>query len=251
MANRYDVSAERSLESQVGAMATVGVWYDASRIYGVANGGAVSSVPDKSGRNIALTQGTGSLQPTLQLSPFPYLVFDGTDDFMSAAYTNTPTNISMWAVVNCTTNATTARRILDKNQTTGAWLGKDSVGAGDSYGGGVLEGVSPFGAFQAVTAGSWIVVGVERQGSNRKIFYNSTVSGNTATVATTAVAATNLGVGGTAAGANPFLGSIAEVIVFEAALDGSQKGLLMKYFGKKYNIAGISMAYSPVESSVF
>lgn len=251
MANKYDIIGDRPLESQIGAMATVGVWYDASRIYGVANGGAVSSVPDKSGRNISLTQGTGSLQPTLQLSPFPYLVFDGTDNFMSSAYTSTPTNISMWAVVNCTSNLTTARRILDKNQTTGAWLGKDTVGTTDSYGGGVLEGVSPFGAFQSISAGNWIVVGVERQSSNRKIFYNSTVSGNTATVATTAVAATNLGVGGTAAGANPFLGSIAEVIVYEAALDGSQKGILMKYFGKKYNISGISTGYAPIEISTF
>lgn len=251
MASEYNLTAIRSLESQVGNLATVGVWYDAARIYGVANGGAVSSVPDKGGRNINLTQGTGGSQPTLQLSPFPYLVFDGTDDFMSAAYTNQPTDISMWAIVNCTTNATTGRRIIDKNQTTGAWLGKDSVGAGDSYGGGVLEGGSPFGAFQAVTVGSWIVLGVERQGTSRKIFYNSTVSGNTATVASTAVAATNLGVGGTAAGANFFLGSIAEVIVFEAALDGAQKNVLFKYFGRKYNLAGVTMGYAPSESSPF
>jgi hypothetical protein len=249
MANRYDSSFDRSLENQVANLASVGVWYDASRIYGVANGAAVSSVSDKSGRGLSLTQGTGGFQPLFQISPFPNLLFDGTDDFMSAAYTNQPVNISMWAVVNCTTNIVLARKILDKNSVTGAWLGKDTVSTSDNYGGGVLEGVSPFGAFQAVTAGSWIVLGVERQGTNRKIYYNSTASGNTATVATTAVAATNLGVGGTAAGLTVFQGNIAEVIIYEAALDGAQRNTLFKYFGKKYNMSGLTLSYAPTELS--
>jgi hypothetical protein len=92
------------------------VWYDASQ-NNEADDTALASITDRSGNGRHLTQATGSFQPLLKTNIAngkPVYRFDGTDDFVSAAFALVHP-VTLFTVFKQRSNPGSNRRAVDGN----------------------------------------------------------------------------------------------------------------------------------------
>jgi hypothetical protein len=157
-------------------------------------------------------------------------VFDGGDDFAATNYNTALTNFTacVWFKTSDSTNVAAAR-IIDKNFTTGFWLGKNSSGAANSWGGGVREDSPPYGRYITLTDGQWHFLVSSRSGTTHTIYGDGITNTTSGTVSSTALSTNVLTIAG---GATQRLkGNIAQVSIYNRALSATE--ILQNYNATK------------------
>lgn len=169
------------------------------------------------GYNGTLTNG-----PTFSSANGGSIVFDGTNAHVTTTFNTQLTNFTacIWFRPTDSTNSTYAR-LLDKNYVGGFWLGKGT--SANSWGGGVLEGVSPFGRYLTLTDGQWNFLVSTRLGTTHTLYGNGIINTTSGTVSSTALDTTNLMIarfiGG---GGYNFKGNIGLIQIYNRALSASE-----------------------------
>lgn len=110
----------------------VRAWFDASAITGVANGAALATWPDSSGRGFDAWQATTANQPifrTNRQNGLPGVDFDGVNDFLATALSASSMNETILAVVRMD-DFSTPGNILTSQQVIGGrqlWIWTDAA----------------------------------------------------------------------------------------------------------------------------
>lgn len=223
------------------------LWVAADRIVGVSNGGVVDLWEDLSRSGLDLT-GTGGQRPTYQtgvLNGRPVVRFDGTDDVLASA---SVVGSSFFAA-----NSVTACYVLRQNAgglnngTAFAWPAPDNtnrLGAftafsddvfyfthGNSAAGGEISVAQPGGwddVFHVVMLHRDAGAGTIRV--DRAVVLSATFTDDLDVTQTA-----SLYVGArTAIGENPFAGDIAEIAIWNRALNDREIARLETYLSRKY-----------------
>lgn len=149
-------------------------WYAASRISGIANGGAVATWPDLSGNGLHLVQATGSKQPLYTLSDITCVRFDGTDDFVGLNFTQNQPSASF---VLYRTRSAAANKFFADGSSAGATASLLLSGTGlaiRAFAGSFLDNTT------AVADNVWNYVGGIWNGASGALRVNGiSTSGNT------------------------------------------------------------------------
>jgi len=147
------------------------------------------------------------------------IVFDGVDDNATTTFNTALEDFTIccWFKPTDSSNPGYAR-LLDKNFTSGFWLGKNAYTA-NSWGGGIQEASDPFGIFLTLPDGQWNFLSSIRS-STTHILYGNGISNTTSnTVSSAALDTTSLliaqYIGG---GGYNFNGNIASLQIYNRAL---------------------------------
>jgi len=235
------------------------LWLNADGL-NLSQGAAVSQWTDQSGRNIILSQGTSSLRPLFQtalLNGHAAVQFDGADEFLR---TSVPIDlwggsddVTLFVVTSTGSSQWDYADILDFDHATAPYDGFVIQQQGGNanqfywtyYTGGSWQG----NASQAqLTVGGAPMFESLTNGSSLAFYVN----GQTAvsqTVSSGAAKATNLLTLGncTAPFARPFNGAIAEVLIYNRALNSAERLGVENYLSQEYGIA----VASPVPTNPF
>src|SRR3989344_3840895 len=111
------------------------------------------------------------------------LNFDGSNDFTACAWFKDD------GVVNGT-----HERIIDKSYQNGFWIGRNNT-VTNSWGGGVLEAVSPYGRFVTLSDGVWHHICSKREGTTHTIIGDGGAVSTSGTVANTVLDSTAVRIG--------------------------------------------------------
>ena len=168
---------------------------------------------------------TGTLTngPTFNGANGGTIVFPGnTDNRIQTSYGPTFTNftISLWFKDN---NSVDYGRLLDKNYAGGFWLGRNGSTA-NSWGGGVLESVGPYGIYLTLTDGRWHFLTSIRSGTTHTLYGDGITNTTSNTVSAAALDATTLAIGGWSGGvgSQQFTGNISNVLFYNRALSATE-----------------------------
>lgn len=151
------------------------------------------------------------------------LVFDGGDDFVLTNYNIALTDFTfcLWFKAPDSTNPQSTR-LMDKNYITGMWLGKNTTGASNSWGGGVRESNAPYGIYLTLTDGQWNFLASIRSGTTHTLYGNGISNTTSNTVSATALSTDNMAIGSVYGGGNYFKGNIAQTQIYNRALSASE-----------------------------
>lgn len=210
-------------------------WWAADSL-ALSNGAAVSSLPDLSGNGFTFVQATGGNQPTFntnQQNGKPGLTFAGSQ-FMTAGVPVTGQVFSMFAVLKNTSAASGVRGCFHVgensgfsfNVNTGPVRNMQSRGAADMDDG-------------AATLNTELWSGTRATGPTVWTFYLNGVSQSiTSTNATMTSAATSsvLGKFDNALGGFAWVGSIFEVLVYDAVLSSTDRAKVEAYLNSKWAV---------------
>ena len=169
------------------------------------------------GNNGTLTNG-----PTYNTGSGGSIVFDGTNAHVTTTFNTQLTNftVCLWFRPTDSTNPTYAR-LLDKNYGGGFWLGKGT--SANSWGGGVLEGSSPFGRYLTLTDGQWNFLVSIRSGITHTLYGNGITNTTSGTVSSNALDTTNLMIARYIDGGGfNFKGNISQTSIYNRALSASE-----------------------------
>jgi hypothetical protein len=178
---------------------------------------------------VGTNNGTLVNGPTFNSANGGSIVFDGTNDFVSTTYNAALTNFTVcaWFLADLINPA--AARVVDKNFTNGFWIGKNSSGAANSWGGGVREASTPFGRYITLPDGQWNFITSTRSNTIHTIYGNGITNLVSGSVSSTALSTDNLAIAG---GANQILrGNVASVFVYNRALSAIE--ILQNYNATK------------------
>ena len=163
--------------------------------------------------------GLGTFNGTLVSGPTwgtDGIIFDGVNDVITTSLTTQFTDFAAMATVNVSAFSGFASRIIDKNFSTGFWLGK--AFAPNQAGGGVKETGTPFGRYVAAQEGIFNTLFSTRGGSTHSIYKNGSSTVATGTVASSALSADSVSFGG----ASNFLnGTISFTLISNQSFSGS------------------------------
>lgn len=129
----------------------------------------------------------------------------------------------------------TYERLVDRNFSTGFWLGRDSNTA-NRWGGGFIRPTSPYGIYDnGFTDGQWHMIGISRSGSTQRLWNKGTVV-QTATGLSTAATNANAIFFGTEPGVvtyglNGFLGM---VMMYSRELTAAEMTQIFQYYNLRY-----------------
>lgn len=228
--NRNGVSGSNAgIKVWTPADSTTSLWYDASDASTVTIDTGVSQWNDKSAGGNNATQATGGNQPlyvTNDLAGRNVLEFTSARS-LTHAYANATTNISIFMVVNVTTDTSSTRRRIFSTQ--GANTTQSNIYSRDTntFNWGTLGSSSTYRfAGTAITADSWNIIGLTR--TTGGIFYWNGSSSNS--FATDSTGDTNGTIGG------GFTGKLAELIVYNSSLSTSDRQRVEGYLAWKWNL---------------
>jgi hypothetical protein len=141
------------------------------------------------------------------------LSYDGSQDWTSTLLNTAFGNFTLeaWFTVVASGNNAGSARILDKRYDTGAWVGKDTAGGANSWGGGVKQAGSPYGDYGLATDGSWHHIVSVRSGTTHTVYIDGAVAAVNNNVSSSALSNDALYFGANTATGNKFKGSIDEV----------------------------------------
>ncbi|MGK5085427.1 LamG-like jellyroll fold domain-containing protein, partial [Bdellovibrionota bacterium FG-1] len=142
--------------------------------------------------------------------------------------------VEVWFKSNSTIGG--YERLIDKNYISGFWMGRSSTTAG-SWGGGVEEGVPPYGVYVSLADGAWHQLVSVRSGTTHYIYGDGITQTTSNTVSNAALSTTSLAVGGSAAGLSAG-SSIATVRVYNRAL--SQAEVQQNCFALASRFSGVT-----------
>lgn len=212
-------------------------WVAGNLIVGLNDGDPVSSWADQSGNGNNATQGTGASQPlyeTNELNGFPVVRFDGSNDFLDAtvaASTTAYTRISVFQ--------------WDTSQGTGAFRVALNFGPGASANT-TFTGIDPSGFYisshsaagndlpSGVSSG-WIVASVVVSAGTIEWWLDGASVGSSST--DVLARGSNLArLGNYGSGSFYFKGDIAEDIIYDAALNSTDRQTVENYLLLKYGL---------------
>jgi hypothetical protein len=168
----------------------------------------------------------GSLinSPTFNSANVGSIVFDGTNDYVDTNYTQQlgDFTIALWFNANATTPA--SGRILDKNYINGTWIGKNTSGGLNSWGGGVRESVAPYGIYITLPDGQWNYLVSIRSGTTHILYGNGITNTTSNTVSSTSLDTSILrfGVENSGVGVSYYKGNIASAQIYNRALSAAE-----------------------------
>jgi hypothetical protein len=192
------------------------LYLDAANTRSYPGNGTVWTDLSRGGNNGTLTNG-----PTFNSANGGSIVFDGSNDNISTNYNSQLTNftVCVWFKTSDSSNPGAAR-IIDKNYISGFWIGKNSTGASNSWGGGVLESSPPYGRYITLTDGQWHFLVSTRLGTTHTIYGDGITNSTSGTVSSTALSTTSLTIAGGAA--QVFKGNIAQTSIYNRALSATE-----------------------------
>lgn len=210
------------------------LWLDASSIEGLADGAAVTTWADKSGKGYDATAGTSS--PNYRLNGVngqPAVDFDGGADDMTISMVETTSNWTWFFVIDADADtssslsylydAATGRFIMSHRSTTGTGNPGYHDGTGHSSAEASITGAQVYEYNLSSAAGGFIYRnGVQILSST----YTQKALGGAQRIA-----AHNSG-GGT----NSFDGRIAEIIAYNSALGSTDRDTIYDYIANKYGL---------------
>ena len=167
--------------------------------------------------------GTLTNGPTFSSTNGGSIVFDGGDDFVLTNYNIALTDFTacMWFKTPDSTNAQ-SNRLLDKNYALGMWLGKNTTGTSNSWGGGVRESSAPYGIYLTLTDGQWHFLASIRSGTTHTLYGDGISNTTSNTVSTTALSTDFISIGSNGGAASYFKGNIAQTQIYNRALSASE-----------------------------
>jgi hypothetical protein len=154
--------------------------------------------------------------PTFDSGSGGSIIFDGVNDIITTSYAPTFNNFSVIVWFKSVSNISYSR-LVDKNYLNGMWIGRNSNIA-NSWGGGVLDGSSPFGRYITLQDGNWHMIASTRQGTTHTIYGDGITNTVSGTVSSTALSATSFAFGKNPSGTDQFSGSIANILIYNKAL---------------------------------
>ena len=96
------------------------------------------------------------------------LDFDGSNDQVNTNITTQFADFTVWCWFRVPSDTGTYRRLIDKNFTSGFWLGRNSAAAGQ-WGGGILEANPLYGTFVSLTTSVVSFLAMSRQGTVKTV----------------------------------------------------------------------------------
>jgi hypothetical protein len=163
--------------------------------------------------------GLGTFNGTLVSGPtwgVDGIIFDGSNDVITTSLTTQFTDFTAMATAKINVGAVVAARIIDKNFSTGFWLGK--AFADNQAGGGVREGSTPYGRYVSCTEGVYNTLFSTRGGTTHSIYKNGSSTVATGTVTSTALSSDSVSFGGSS---NFLLGTISFTLMSDQSFSGS------------------------------
>jgi len=163
--------------------------------------------------------GLGTFNGTLTNGPtwgVDGIVFDGSNDVITTSLTTQFTDFTAMATARINVGSGNASRIIDKNFSTGFWLGKAFVN--NQAGGGVREGSTPFGRYVSCTEGVYNSLFSTRGGTTHSIYKNGSSTVATGTVVSTALSSDAVSFGGSS---NFLFGTISFTLISNQSFSGS------------------------------
>jgi len=163
--------------------------------------------------------GLGTFNGTLVSGPtwgVDGIIFDGSNDVITTSLTTQFTDFTAMATARINAGAGVASRIIDKNFSTGFWLGK--AFADNQAGGGVREGSTPFGRYVSCTEGVYNTLFSTRGGTTHSIYKNGSSTVATGTVTSTALSSDSVSFGGSS---NFLFGTISFTLMSDQSFSGS------------------------------
>lgn len=140
-----------------------------------SDGDPIGTIPDLIGSNDGTS--AGSDRPLYRTGGgTPYLEFDGTRRSVTGV-TNAFGDFTVIVVADLFTMAA-AKRVIDKNFSSGFWMGRNPSTAGE-IGSGIRESAPPYGAFHAFTNGNRYCLLVAREGTTGRNWLNSSHASRT------------------------------------------------------------------------
>jgi hypothetical protein len=174
------------------------------------------------GANLSVVDSTGGFNGTNHNAASVTGMVDGgagfnnsNGTFISTGFNQQLGNFTASVWFNSNSSNTGAQRLLDKNFSTGFWMGENANLANvASWGGGIEQGVAPFGTYLTFTGmNNWHMLSLSR--SNTTLTLIGDGSNNvTATVSATAISANTLSIG---LPGNPYSGSLDEIEISNVA----------------------------------
>lgn len=215
-------------------------WLKADAITGLSNGDAIATWADSSGNGRNATQTDAARRPTftlLGLNGKPTVRFNGTSHLMNTSYAPTLGDFTLFMVFRpLGVQSGAAARIIDKDYINGCWLGSNSSGATNSWGGGVQQSAAPFGMFLNLSNSNAHILCSTRSGTAYTLFGDgNTVSAN-ATVSSSNMSANPFAIGAVVSNVGHYLGDIAEMVLFSRALTSEERGSMNTYLGGRWGI---------------
>lgn len=163
--------------------------------------------------------GLGTFNGTLVSGPtwgVDGIIFDGSNDVITTSLTTQFTDFTAMATARINVGAGVASRIIDKNFSTGFWLGK--AFADNQAGGGVREGSTPFGRYVSCTEGVYNTLFSTRSGTTHSIYKNGSSTVATGTVTSTALSSDSVSFGGPS---NFLFGTISFTLISNQSFNSS------------------------------
>jgi prepilin-type N-terminal cleavage/methylation domain-containing protein len=258
MMSEAKLKSARSLttSSPVASIEGLAVWLDSTseNAFGIGSGGTYNNVSapadgDKVGRwndinptstsKIDVAQSTLGNQPiykTNAINGLPALSFDGTSDYMDNNAVSLGSEITMFAVVTTTSDAGW-RRIINEENNYYLGTGPSTTEFAGFTGNGSAWNASmgSFGSTATLTAKKVYVLDAVVRGSNTYGYVNGASVGNKSG---TKAASTSLNIGthSVTPVAQFWSGNIAEIIVFNRALNDTERKSVESYLGQKWGI---------------
>lgn len=220
-------------------------WYNADQISG-ADGDPVASWTDTSDTAVPATQATAGKRPLLKkaangLNSHNVVLFDGTDDWLQFADPLLGlTSATVFVVANRTASTTTRRMLEFQNATNTALYLNSNIAGTDSirwnYGNGA--GVQQF--YHSTPGTGYHIIGGRVANADFGSLYIDGVAALPKITSPTAAAIVPAATAyiGCSLGSNSFFdASIAEILIFNWALDMNSVNGVHAYLGDKYGIA--------------
>lgn len=226
---------------QPDAIAGLQLWLKADAITGLINADPVTTWLDSSSAANDVTQATAAKKPTYRTSVInglPIVRFDGVDDVLgrlSAVITGA--EWSYFTVTQSTTMATTAFKVGDN--------AVDDLGSNNGFRYSpdgtnriaFMEGIG--GSSDGATTTNWEIISVTRTATGPLL--EMWVNGGSVTLSNSApgyvLATTRTLVGGqTTLPSQPWIGDIAEIIIYDSRLSAGNRDGVEVYLGNKYGI---------------
>jgi hypothetical protein len=140
----------------------------------------------------------------------------GKNDVITTSLTTQFTDFTAMATARINAGAGSASRIIDKNFSTGFWLGK--AFADNQAGGGVRESSTPYGRYVSCTEDVYNTLFSTRGGTTHSIYKNGSSTVATGTVTSTALSSDSVSFGGSS---NFLFGTISFTLMSDQSFSGS------------------------------
>lgn len=165
------------------------------------------------------------------------LVLDGVDDYVLTTFTSALTDFTVctWFKDDGVVNGHN-ERILDKNYSSGMWLGRNA-NIPNSWGGGVRESGAPYGIFITLSDNAWHQLCSVRSGTTHYIYGDGASVSTSNTVSSAAISTTALAIGASYAGSSRSGSQVDDVVIYNRALTVSEiQQLYQQNVGSSYGV---------------